>query len=150
MAVQCTDVDVLSLVALVPLGSGDTFILETICAVDGTAKAESWGIKKGSALYIKPSVPWVIPAFKAGFAHLLLVPLSSNEDLFVEQDQPWLPNHYKKILDGPLLCRGDTIPCRNEAGTFLQLHVSIIWDPRVHCPGRSAKVLFFYIGRSLR
>ena len=57
MAVQCTDVDVLSLVALVPLGSGNTFRMETISAVDGTAKAESWGIKKGSVLYIKPNDP---------------------------------------------------------------------------------------------
>ena len=110
MAVQCTDVDFLSLVALVPLNSGGTFILETISAVDSTAKAESWGIKEGSVLYIKPNDPWVIPASKAGFAHLLVVPLSSHVDPFVEEDQPWLPNHYKKILDGTLLCHGDTIP----------------------------------------
>ena len=32
-------------------------------------------IKKGSVLYIKPNDPWVIPASKAGFAHLLVVPL---------------------------------------------------------------------------
>ena len=57
IAVQRTDVDILSLVALVPLGSGNTFIMETISAVDGTAKAESWGIKKGSVLYIKRKKP---------------------------------------------------------------------------------------------
>ena len=128
MAVQCTDVDVLSLVALVPLGSENTFIMETISAVDGTAKAGSWGIKKGYVLYIKPKDPWVIPASKAGFAHLLVVPLSSHAEPFVEEDQPWLPNHYKKILDGTLLCCGDTTPCREEAGNILQLHVSMIWD----------------------
>ena len=144
MAVQCTDVDVLSLVALFPLGSGITFIMETISAVDGTAKAESRGIKKGSVLYIKPNDPWVIPASKAGFAHLLVVPLSSHADPFVEEDQPWLPKRYKKILDGTLLCRGDTIPCRDEAGKILQLHVSMIWDPRVHCPERSAKGIYLF------
>ena len=48
--------------------------METISAVDGTAKAESWGIKKGSVLYIKPNDAWVIPASRAGFAHLLVVP----------------------------------------------------------------------------
>ena len=132
--------------ALVPLGSGNTFIMETTSAVDGTAKAESMGIKKGSVLYIKPNDPWVIPASKAGFAHLLVVPLSSHEDPFVEEDQPWLPNHHKKILDGTLLCRGDTIPCRGEAGKILQLHVSMIWDRRVHCPGRSAKGISFSSG----
>ena len=146
MAVQCTDVHVLSLVALVPLGSGNTFIMETISAVDGTAKAESLGIKKGSVLYIKPNDPWVIPASKAGFAHLLVVPLSSHEDAFVEEDQPWIPNHYKKILDGTLLCRGDTIPCRAEAGKILQLHINMVCDPRVHCPGRSAQGISFSSG----
>ena len=139
MAVQCTDVDVLSLGALVPLGSGNTFVMETISAVDSTAKAESWGIKKGSVLYIKPNDPSVIPASKAGFAHLLVVPLSSHADPFVEEDQPWLPNDYKKILDRTLLCRGDSIPCRDEAGKIMQLHVSMTRDPRVHCPGGSAK-----------
>ena len=78
MAVQYTGVDVLSLVAPVPLGSGNTFVMEKTSAVDGTAKAESSGIKEGSVLYIKPNSPWVIPASKAVFAHLLVVPLSSH------------------------------------------------------------------------
>ena len=86
----------------------------------------------------------MIPASKAGFAHLLVVPLSLHEDSFVEEDQPWLPNHYKKIRDGTLLCRGDTIPCRDEAGKILQLHVSMIWHPRVHCPRRSPKRYLFH------
>ena len=74
------------------------------------------------------------------------IPLSSHADPFVGEDQSWLPNHYKKILDGTLLCGGDTIPCRDEAGKILQLHVSMIWDPRVHCSGRSAKGIFFSSG----
>ena len=38
MAVHCTEVDDFSLVARVHLGSGNTFIMETISAVDSTAK----------------------------------------------------------------------------------------------------------------